>query len=123
MRKTCSRMTLNDLCAIAMALLLTYAGMACLALATPRHYHQVWTRNPHAAHTRVLRGAGALLMGLAILPCVGLWGDALGMMVWLGWLCAGALLWFGKLSWTPRPAAGAAALAVAISLVGVGIGF
>ncbi|WP_191575356.1 DUF3325 domain-containing protein [Achromobacter animicus] len=116
-------MTMNDLCAIAMALLLTYAGMACLALATPRHYHQVWTRDPHAGHTRVLRGAGVLLMGLAILPCVGLWGDVLGMVVWLGWLSAGALLWFGLLSWAPRPAAGTAAVAVAISLLGVSIGF
>lgn len=114
---------MNDFVAIAMALLLIYAGMACLALAAPRHYDQVWTRDPRAGHTRVLRGAGVLLLGLAILPCVGLWDDTHGMVAWLGWLSAGALLWIGKLSWAPHPAATAAALAVAISLVGVGIGF
>ncbi|MNT28251.1 hypothetical protein D3C72_1639260 [compost metagenome] len=116
-------MNMNDIFAIAMALLLMYAGMACLSLATPRHYEQVWGRDPHAGHTRVLRGAGLLLLGLAVLPCVGLWGDILGMAVWLGWLCAGALLWVGMLSWAPRPAAGTAALAVAISLLGLGLGF
>lgn len=116
-------MTLNDIFAIAMALLLIYAGMACLGLAAPRHYNQVWGRNPRAGHTRVLRGAGVLLLGLAILPCVGLWGNTLGMVVWLGWMGVGALLWIGMLSWAPRPAAGTAAVAVAISLLGVGIGF
>ncbi|QVQ28548.1 DUF3325 domain-containing protein [Achromobacter deleyi] len=116
-------MNMNDIFAIVMALLLTYAGMACLSLAMPRHYDQVWGRDPGAGHTRVLRGAGVLLLGLAILPCVGLWGNTVGVVAWLGWLSAGALLWVGMLSWAPRPAAGTAALAVAISLVGVGIGF
>ncbi|CAB3629983.1 DUF3325 domain-containing protein [Achromobacter pestifer] len=116
-------MSMNDVFAIVMALLLTYSGMACLSLAMPRHYDQVWGRDPSAGHTRVLRGAGVLLLALALLPCVGLWGNTVGVVAWLGWLSAGALLWVGMLSWAPRPAAGTAALAVAISLAGVTIGF
>lgn len=116
-------MTMNDVFAIVMALLLTYSGMACLSLAMPRHYDQVWGRAPSAGHTRVLRGAGVLLLALALLPCVGLWGNTVGVVAWLGWLSAGALMWVGMLSWAPRPAAGTAALAVAISLAGVTIGF
>ncbi|HCW19872.1 MAG TPA: DUF3325 domain-containing protein, partial [Achromobacter sp.] len=54
-------MNMNDVFAIVMALLLTYSGMACLSLAMPRHYDQVWGRDPSAGHTRVLRGAGVLL--------------------------------------------------------------
>ncbi|WP_459694740.1 DUF3325 domain-containing protein, partial [Achromobacter xylosoxidans] len=49
-----------------MALLLTYSGMACLSLAMPRHYDQVWGRDPSAGHSRVLRGAGILLLLLAL---------------------------------------------------------
>ncbi|KRC68263.1 hypothetical protein D3C85_190790 [compost metagenome] len=116
-------MNLNDIFAIAMALLLTYSGMACLGLAMPRHYDQVWARDAAAGHTRVLRGAGVLLLALALLPCVGLWGNTIGVLAWLGWLSAGALLSVGMLSWGPRPAARTAALAVAIALAGVGIGF
>ncbi|MNR43656.1 hypothetical protein D3C85_1622980 [compost metagenome] len=83
----------------------------------------MWDRDPSAGHTRVLRGAGVLLLALALLPCVGLWGNTVGVVAWLGWLSAGALLWVGMLSWAPRPAARAAAFAVAISLAGIGIGF
>jgi hypothetical protein len=71
-------MNMNDVFAIVMALLLTYSGMACLSLAMPRHYDQVWGRDPSAGHTRVLRGAGVLLLALALLPCVGLWGNTVG---------------------------------------------
>ena len=85
-------MNTNDLYAISMALLLTYSGMACLSLAMPRHYDQIWGRDPSASHTRVLRGAGVLLLALALLPCVGLWGNTVGVVAWLGWLSAGALL-------------------------------
>lgn len=116
-------MNSNDLYAIGMALLLTYSGMAFLSLAMPRHYDQVWGRDPSAGHSRVLRGAGLLLLALALLPCVSLWGNTVGVVAWLGWLSAGALLWVGMLSWAPRPAARTAALALAIALAGVGIGF
>lgn len=47
----------------------------------------------------------------------------MGVVAWLGWLSAGALLWVGMLSWSPRPAMGTAALALVISLAGVGLGF
>ncbi|MCR2370076.1 DUF3325 domain-containing protein, partial [Salmonella enterica] len=90
--------------------------MACLSLAMPRHYDQVWGRDPSANHTRVLRAAGILLLLLALLPCVGLWGNTVGVVAWLGWLSAGALLWVGMLSWSPRPAMRTAALAVVISI-------
>ena len=116
-------MNLNDAFGIAMALLLTYSGMACLSLAMPRHYDQVWGRDPAASHTRVLRAGGILLLLLALLPCDGLWGNTVGVVAWLGWLSAGALLWVGMLSWSPRPAMRTAALAVVISIAGVGFGF
>lgn len=76
-------MNLNDAFGIAMALLLTYSGMACLSLAMPRHYDQVWGRDPSAGHSRVLRGAGILLLLLALLPCVGLWATPWAW--WPGW--------------------------------------
>jgi len=54
---------------------------------------------------------------------VGLWGNTVGVVAWLGWLSAGALLWVGMLSWAPRPAMRTAALAVVISIAGVSFGF
>lgn len=103
------------------ALALAYAGMTSLCLAMERHHAQVWGR--HAARRAVpaLRAAGWLLLALAIVPCVGAWGAAAGVVLWLGCLSAGALLLAGLLPYWPRCAVALAFALVLLASVGTGL--
>jgi hypothetical protein len=93
------------------AWLLAYAGFAGLCLAMDRHHAQVWGRDASPRARWGLRGAGWLLLTLALWPCVAAWGATVGVVVWLGFLTAGALLLVGLLPYAPRAAVGLALLA------------
>nr|WP_315182943.1 DUF3325 domain-containing protein [uncultured Albidiferax sp.] len=93
------------------AMLLAYAGFAGLCLAMDRHHAQVWGRDASPRARRCLRGAGWLLLALAVWPCVAAWGPSVGVVVWLGFLSAGALVLVGLLPYAPRAAVGLALLA------------
>jgi hypothetical protein len=99
------------------ALALAYAGMAGLCLAMDRHHNQVWRRDAAPAMARRLRGGGALLLALALWPCLAGWGASVGALLWLGALSAGALALPPLLAYAPRLVPRSAALAVAVALL------
>ena len=103
---------MNPVQASMLALAMAFAGMVALAFAMERHHEQLMgTFAVPPARRRLLRGAGALLLATAMLPCVWVWGATVGTVAWLGWLSAGAL---GAVAWiavAPRGAAGAACVA------------
>ena len=90
--------------AAVLAFALSYAGMAGLCLAMDRHHAQVWKRDVSVSMRWGLRTGGWLLLALAIVPCVAAWGATVGVVVWLGFLSAGALLLAGLLPYAPRAA-------------------
>lgn len=96
--------TLTTPTAAVMAFALSYAGMAGLCLAMDRHHAQVWKRDASASTRWGLRTGGLLLLALAIVPSVAAWGATVGVVVWLGFLSAGALLLAGLLPYAPRAA-------------------
>lgn len=87
------------------------AGMAGLALAMPRHFAQVWRREPAAAHSHSLRVIGWLaLLGSAAM-CVRANGVGVGLVMFCAVLSVGGLLVAWLLPYRPRwlPWLGAAA--------------
>ena len=90
--------------AAVLAFALSYAGMAGLCLAMDRHHAQVWKRDASVRTRWGLRTGGWLLLALAIVPCIAAWGATVGVVVWLGFLSAGALLLAGLLPYAPRAA-------------------
>lgn len=99
-----------------LALGFCYAGMAGLCLGMDRHYKQVWQREPRALARRGLRGAGWLLLALALLPCLRVWGASVGVVIWLGFLTAGAVLVVWLLPYRPRWATGLALCGALVAL-------
>ena len=74
------------------ALLLIVGGMAGLALGMVRHFQEVFGRSPRSSVLYGWRGAGYLLLMLALLPCIAGWGVAIGIVLWSGLLAAGVML-------------------------------
>jgi hypothetical protein len=105
-----------DACLVC-ALALAYAGMAGLCLAMERHHKQVWRRHAAPAAARRLRYGGALLLALALWPCLAGWGASVGPLLWLGVLSAGALPLALLLPYAPRLVPRSAALALAVALL------
>lgn len=93
-----------------LALVLCYAGMTALCLALRRHRDQVFWRDAPRYRRRpwepvLLRVLGLVLLGLAIVPCVQEQGVAVGVVIWCGFVSAGALLLTGLLAYRPVLAA------------------
>ncbi len=109
--------TLSTLAAAGMALALSYAGMAGLCLAMDRHHAQVWKRDASVPARWGLRSLGWLLLALALVPCIAAWGTTVGVVVWLGFLSAGALLLAWLLPYAPRSAS---VLAGVFTVLGAG---
>ncbi|CDG81380.1 DUF3325 domain-containing protein [Janthinobacterium agaricidamnosum] len=109
--------------AISSALALAYAGMAGLCLAMDRHHRQVWGGEPAPAARRGLRGAGWLLLLIALWPCIAVWGTSVGIVAWLGFLSAGALLLVGLLPYAPRLTPVLGGLAALLALAGLAYQF
>lgn len=74
------------------ALLLIVGGMAGLALGLARHFQEVFGHPPLGRVLYGWRGAGYLLLMLALLPCIAGWGVAIGIVLWSGLLAAGVML-------------------------------
>jgi hypothetical protein len=98
---------------------LCFAGMAALSLAIDRHHRQVYGDDAPERKRYLLRVAGALLLAVAIPPCVILWGAGAGLVAWIGMLTIGALLAAGLLPYWPRRIAMLAATAGALSIAGL----
>lgn len=100
----------------ALALALACAGMALLCLAMDRHHQQVWGREPSPRLRLGLRASAALLLALALLPCVAAWSATVGIVLWLGFLSAGVLPLVFLLPYAPRATAWSALLLAPLSL-------
>ena len=74
------------------ALMLSYAGFACVALAMDRHYEQV-SGNEFTTRRlrRGLRGVASALVAVGLIACLQAWGAAVASLVWLGMLSCGAV--------------------------------
>lgn len=98
------------------ALMLSFSGMAGLALAMDRHHEQV-TGSAEVPRTprRVLRWAGSLLLALSLAACIGAWGATVGLTAWCGCLTAGGLLVGVLLTYCPRLVVGVSAATVLVS--------
>ena len=105
--------------AILCALGLSYAGMASLSLAMDRHHGQVWGTDAAPNVRRTLQLTGALLLALAIWPCVAGWSATVGVVAWLGFIGVGALLVALLLPYAPRLLLRSSLLAAVAALVGL----
>jgi hypothetical protein len=104
--------------ASAVALALSYAGMAGLSLAMDRHCEQATGRSEVPARQRLaLRGVASALLALALLACAGAWGATVGLIAWLGFLTAGGLLVGVLMAYGPRLAVRAAGTALVFGLL------
>ena len=101
------------------ALGLSYAGMASLSLAMDRHHGQVWGRDAAPNVRRALQLAGTILLALAIWPCVAGWSATVGVVAWLGFIGAGALLVALLLPYAPRLLLRSSLLAAVAALAGL----
>ncbi|BDB69631.1 MULTISPECIES: DUF3325 domain-containing protein [Comamonas] len=111
---------MNALQASVLALALAFAGMVALAFAMERHHEQLTgAMEISRARSRLLRCAGALLLAVAVMPCLRAWGFSVGVVVWLGWLSIGALLAVALISAAARWAAAAGCIVAAAALAWV----
>jgi len=102
------------------ALALAFAGMTALAFAMDRHHEQLTgERAIPRRRSRLLRVLGAALLAAAVLPSVGGWGATVGVVAWLGWISAGALVAVLWIAAAPRWAARAAAALAPLALLGL----
>ena len=67
-----------------LALLLSAAGFAALALAMQRHHRDLFGRSPSPFRARALFIAGWVLLIAAMLPCIAASGWAVGLTLWFG---------------------------------------
>lgn len=104
------------------ALALAFAGMASLSFAMDRHHEQLTNQRDVPVRARwLLRVAGVALLAAAIAPCVAAWGASVGIVAWLGFLSAGALLVALLLAYRPRGVAGLALCAAVAGLSGIAL--
>lgn len=104
------------------ALALALAGMASLSFAMDRHHEQLTNQRDVPVRVRwLLRVAGVALLAAAIAPCVAAWGASVGVVAWLGFLSAGALLVALLLAYRPRGVAGLALCAAVAGLSGIAL--
>ncbi|WP_312834255.1 DUF3325 domain-containing protein [Comamonas sp.] len=102
------------------ALALAFSGMTALAFAMDRHHAQLTGEQEIArGRSRLLRLLGSLLLAAAVLPSVGGWGATVGVVAWLGWISAGALVAVLWIAAAPRWAARAAAALAPLALLGL----
>ncbi len=105
--------------ASAVALALSYAGMAGLSLAMDRHHEQVTGQGEvPLPRRRALRASASVLLALALLACTGAWGTTVGFVAWCGFLTAGGLPVAWLMAYRPRQAAASAGAALVLGLVG-----
>ena len=97
---------------------LAVCGMTALAFAMDRHHEQL-TGKRSIARSRALslRGAGAFMLLLSVVPSIQVWGSTVGCVAWLGFVSAGALLAVAGISANARWALRGAVLALLASVI------
>lgn len=86
----------------ALASLLTYAGLASLALAMPRHHRTVFQREAPARRRLALHTAGWLLLAASVAAAFRAHGAELGTVAWLAAAAAAGLALTLVLAYAPR---------------------
>lgn len=84
-----------------LALLLSLVGFASLALAMPKHHHDLFGRSPSKARKRALGVGGWLLLGASIWPLIASDGVAVGITFWFGVITVAALIVAMSLTYGP----------------------
>lgn len=100
---------------IALSLALCFSGFVALSLSMNRHHEQVFASKPGERRSRVLRLAGWLALGLAILPCIQAFSLSVGLALWVATLSVAAALLIVLLPYAPRMVTSLALLAPALS--------
>lgn len=114
---------MNALYASAVALGLSWGGMAALAFAMDRHYEQLTGCDDVPALQRVtLRTAGGLFLVAVFAPATLAWSASVGVVAALGFWSLGALLAAGLMTWSPRLLAWGSASVALPSLCAVILG-
>jgi len=80
---------------------LIFAAVGCLALSMPKHYADVFLRNPVAIATIALRVTGWVLLVAAFVPCILVWGATIGIAAWFGLFAAAILAVVALLTYAP----------------------
>ncbi|MFZ7209402.1 DUF3325 domain-containing protein, partial [Bordetella avium] len=94
--------TMNSTAAALAALLLSFAAVACAALAMDRHHEQVSGHGGTAWRRGSLRVSAGVLVLATMTGCLQAWGTAVAALVCLGMLSCGAILTTLTLSYAPR---------------------
>lgn len=87
-----------------LAIGLAYPGFLLLALAMDRHHRDLFRHAPDRMRRRHFQLGGWALLGLSLLPCLALWGGAIGWVAWLGVLSVAAWGLVFLLTYAPRTA-------------------
>ncbi|QAR33460.1 DUF3325 domain-containing protein [Geovibrio thiophilus] len=66
------------------SMILSFSGLAALALSLDRHWQQFRAGIPAAKDKIILRTAGWLLLAVSLVPCAAHWGTAIGLSAWFG---------------------------------------
>jgi hypothetical protein len=82
-----------------------------------RHHRQVWGRPSGRRAATTLRAIGFALISLAAVPCLLTMPGSVGIVAWLGFLTAAALLLILLFPYAPRVAAGLAVFAPAVTVL------
>ena len=83
-------------------LALSMAGMAALSLGMNKHHEQVFGGISTTRRTGLFRLLGWLLLALAVIPCVHLYGISIGLATWAAELTMAALVTMLLISYKPR---------------------
>lgn len=83
-------------------LLITYAGLAALALAMTRHHRATFGRDASPRARLAWRAGGWALLALSLAASLRLHGAVIGAVAWLGEIAAAGLGLTLLLSFTPR---------------------
>lgn len=75
-----------------LALVFSLAGFLCLAIVMDRHADDALGREPTRRDRWLARGAGSLLLALALAACIAVEGVSIGITAWLGVMTPAALL-------------------------------
>ena len=100
----------------ALAATLSYAALAALALAMPRHHRSVFGREATARRRLAFRASGWALLGLSLASAVRGEGWAIGLVAWCATLTAAGLALTLLLAFRPRWWAGPIGLLAVLSV-------
>jgi hypothetical protein len=104
------------------AFALSYCAMTALALSLGRHQRQFFAQPLSAFSSTALRVSGFVLLAAVLALCWVLLGAAVGLVMWLALLTAGALVQVTVLACAPRATVPLAAAGLLAAAAGTALG-